>query len=161
MNRYQSPIIMSEEEKQDYRWEQYNSYIRTNRTTPKERKALRKWVASGHSVYENPGSRYICDQYPPQDYLEVYRQDREIKAALAGKSAAEAELYLKEYMGYETECPRENVSGQKKSAREHIHDLEHELFFLWEYLCSEGLWNEAKEYLEEHEADAIPFGYND
>lgn len=161
MNRYQSPVIMNEEEKQDYRWEQYNSYIRTYRTTPKERKLLRRWVASGHSVYENPGSRYICDQYPPLDYLDVYRQDQEIKAALEGKSPAEAELYLKEYMGYETVLPEETTYRQKKSAREHIHDLEHELFFLWEYLCSEGLWNEAKEYLEEHEQDEIPFGYEE
>lgn len=161
MDKYVSQIIMSEDEKQEYRWEQYNNYIRTYRTTPKERKLLRRWVASGHSVYETPGSRYICDQYPPQDYLDAYRQDQKIKAALEGKSVEEAELYLKEYMGYETERPEETAYRQKKSAREHIRDLEHELFFLWEYLCSEGLWSEAKEYLEEHEQDEIPFGYEE
>lgn len=95
------------------------------------------------------------------DYLDVYRQDQVIKAAIKGKSAAEAELYLKEYMGYEGERSEATASRQKKSAREHIRDLEHELFFLWEYLCSGGLWNEAKEYLEEHEQDEIPFGYED
>ena len=29
--------------------------------TPAEKRALRKWVASGHSVSESPGSKYICD----------------------------------------------------------------------------------------------------
>ena len=31
------------------------------------------------------------------------------------------------------------------------------LFFLWEYLASEGLQDEAREYLLEHEDDDIPF----
>ncbi len=31
------------------------------------------------------------------------------------------------------------------------------LFFLWEYLSSEGLQDEAREYLLEHENDDIPF----
>ena len=30
------------------------------------------------------------------------------------------------------------------------------LFFLWEYLASEGLQDEAREYLLEHEDDDIP-----
>lgn len=31
------------------------------------------------------------------------------------------------------------------------------LFFLWEYLASEELQDEAREYLLEHEDDDIPF----
>ena len=31
------------------------------------------------------------------------------------------------------------------------------LFFLWEYLASEGLQDEARDYLLEHEDDDIPF----
>ena len=36
--------------------------------TPAEKRALRKWVASGHSVSESPGSKYICDL--GMDFLE-------------------------------------------------------------------------------------------
>lgn len=31
------------------------------------------------------------------------------------------------------------------------------MFFLWEYLASEGLQDSAREYLLEHEDDDIPF----
>ena len=40
----------------------------------------------------------------------------------------------------------------------HIRKLEHDLFFLMDFLGENGLWQEAKEHLEEHEDDRIPFG---
>lgn len=35
--------------------------------------------------------------------------------------------------------------------------LGRELFFLWEYICSEGLAEEARDYLEENADNWIPF----
>ena len=66
--------------------------------TPAEKRALRKWVASGHSVGESPGSKYICDI--GMDFLDVYRADHEIAAAIRGKTKAEKIAYIKEYTGY-------------------------------------------------------------
>ena len=42
--------------------------------TPYEKRLLRNWVASGHSVHENAGSKYIClaGGSPPFDFLDVY-----------------------------------------------------------------------------------------
>ena len=40
----------------------------------------------------------------------------------------------------------------------HILRLEHDLYFLIDFISENGLWQEAKDYLEEHEDDAIPFG---
>ena len=43
---------------------------RTPMTGP-EKRALRKWVASGHSWRESPGSKYICDI--GMDFLQVFK----------------------------------------------------------------------------------------
>ena len=66
--------------------------------TPAEKRALRKWVASGHSAAESPGSKYICDI--GMDFLDVYRADHEIAAAIRGMTRAEKTAYIKEYTGY-------------------------------------------------------------
>ena len=79
-------------------------YEQTVPMTPAEKRALRKWVAAGNSVSENPGSRYVCSDgcYPPMDFLAVYRLDKELDKALKGKSKTEKEHYLKDYFGYES-----------------------------------------------------------
>ena len=69
--------------------------------TPYERRLLRKWVISGHSPRENPGSRYIClSGSEPYDFLDVYRMDREIRRDTKGMSAEQKEAYLKAYTGW-------------------------------------------------------------
>lgn len=73
--------------------------------TPAEKRALRKWVASGHSVGESPGSKYICDL--GMDFLDVYRADHEIAAAIRGKTKAEKIAYIKEYTGFVDPTPEE------------------------------------------------------
>lgn len=70
--------------------------------TPYEKRLLRNWVASGHSVHENAGSKYIClaGGSPPFDFLDVYRMDRKIRHDMKGMSEAEQEAYLKAYTGW-------------------------------------------------------------
>lgn len=41
--------------------------------------------------------------------------------------------------------------------RERIRRLETDLFCLWEYICTEGLTEEAREYLMENAEKGIPF----
>ena len=45
-----------------------------------------------------------------------------------------------------------------ETIRKHIQRLEHDLFYLMDFLGENGLWQEAKDHLEEHENDMIPFG---
>lgn len=67
-----------------------------------EKKLLRKWVMSGHSPYENPGSKYLFTlDTSSWDFLDVYRMDRDIRRDMKGMSKAEQTAYLKEEMG----CP--------------------------------------------------------
>lgn len=43
--------------------------------------------------------------------------------------------------------------------REHIRELEKKLFCLWGFICTEGLIEEAREYLEENADSDIPFDF--
>lgn len=66
-----------------------------------EKTLLRKWVMSGHSPRENPGSRYLClTETEPYDFLDVYRMDKEIRRDMKGMNKAEQKAYLMEYMGW-------------------------------------------------------------
>ena len=50
-----------------------------------EKTLLRKWVMSGHSPQDNPGSRYLyLTGSEPYDFLDVYRMDKEIRQAMRG-----------------------------------------------------------------------------
>lgn len=114
--------------------------------TPAEKRALRKWVAAGNSVSENPGSRYICSQgcEPPMDFLAVYRFDRELDTILKGKSKLEKDHYLKEYFGYES--PEEKLQKTEEQFRK----LQRESYYLWMFISAHGLWEEAREFLEDN-----------
>ena len=50
--------------------------------TPYEKRAVRRWVLSGHSVMDAPPSKYpyIHSHYPPPCFLDVYRTDKELDA---------------------------------------------------------------------------------
>ena len=153
--------------------------------TPAEKRALRKWVVSGHSVCEPRGSRYVFTSRD-QDFLDVYRMDREICRELRGQTKAEQEKYLKEYMGWNDDgddCgtdggffePDEEHPfgpGQENSfpfsppprekgrlEREHMerHRRDRELFHLWIFIANEGLQEEAREFLKENMDEPSPF----
>lgn len=81
--------------------------------TPYEKRALRRWVASGHSVMEPPPSKYACiyPSYPIPDFLEVYRTDKELDIATKGMSSEQRIAYLKEYVGHEDEIDYERKSS--------------------------------------------------
>ena len=79
--------------------------------TPYEKRALRKWVTSGHSPYENTGSKYLCiSSDAPYDFLDIYRMDRELEKETKGMTDAEKKAYLMEYMGWTDESDQESSS---------------------------------------------------
>lgn len=143
-------------------WDEYKDYVEKYPLTGYERRRLRAWVKGGHSVYETVESSYLPGPaYPPMDFIDAYRLDRELREAMKGMKRNEREQYLKDYIGYEDEPDQvaETPDEKLRRATKHIHRLEHELFYLWEYLSQEGLWSEAKAYLEESEDEEIPFGW--
>ena len=49
--------------------------------------------------------------------------------------------------------------GEAGRLRERIRWLEADLFCLWEYICMEGLVEDAREYLMENVGKGIPFDF--
>jgi hypothetical protein len=71
-----------------------------------EKTLLRKWVMSGHSPRQNPGSRYLCPgSHDDYDFLTLYRMDKEIQRDMKGMSKEEQKAYLMEYMGWRDDEP--------------------------------------------------------
>ena len=134
--------------------------------SPYEKRLLRKWVASGHSPAENPGSRYLCmSGSEPYDFLDVYRIDREIRHALKGKTPAGKEAYLKEYTGYVDPTPEEiermaAVKSTPPYVQRRYEKLCRQIFQLWDFLSEKRLQNEAQEYLEDHKDDEYPVDFS-
>ena len=124
--------------------------------TPYEKRALRRWVASGHSVMEPPPSRYAC----------VYRTDRELDAATKGMSKGEKTRYLQEYAGFSVEPDEERCSRGENArlhietpdkAKETIQKLRRELCYTWMFLMEEGLFQEAEEFVKSRMDEPTPF----
>lgn len=146
-------------EDQEYLWEEYRRYIKEVPMTRRERHELYQWVSKGHSISESPGSKYPPDKYPEPDFLDTIREDLEIEKELAGKTSSEQEQFLKDYIGYSDESIILPATDRLKEMKDHIGKIEHDLFYLWMYLSSEGLINEAQEFLRDFEEDPIPFGW--
>ena len=147
----------------DILWEEFREYTANNRMSSYERRILRNWVRSGHSVYDTVESRYLPGpSYPPMDFLDAYRLDRELSENMKGMTIAEKNSYLKSYTGYE-EPPAEVIAMNEakkntpKLIEDRVRHLERELFHLWEYIWQEGLGDEAREFMEEHKDEEIPF----
>ncbi len=131
--------------------------------TAYEKRALRKWVASGHSLRESPGSKYVFDI--GMDFLDVYRTDHEIAAAIHGKTPAEKEAYIREYTGYTEPSPTERerfeaVKATPVYVQKKYEKLFRKMLLLEDYLTKKGLWSDAKKYLEDHADDEIPTDFS-
>lgn len=123
----------------DERFAEYCDYIAANRLTTHERNLLREWLQAGHSVYETVESRYLPGPtYPPMDFIDAYRLDRSLGKALSGMDRDERISYLKAYTGYED-----------KPSSHYARHIEKELMLLWSFVASEGLRDEAHEYIED------------
>lgn len=136
-------------------------YERETPMTPYEKRVLRKWVASGHSVMETPPSRYACIHccYPPPSFLDVYREDKQLDAATKGMTKAEKASYLKAYAGFSEESEEERTRREEnqrlreqtpEAARKVIRTLQRRIFYLSTFLAEQGLSSEADEYLSDH-----------
>lgn len=75
-----SEYMRKEQEYQALLDEELKEYLKETKMTPKERKALREWVTTGHSVHEN-NAMAVCEGGYPIDFLDIYREDEYSRAA--------------------------------------------------------------------------------
>ncbi len=72
-------------------------YIKTVAMTDEEIGVLREWVSKGYSVHENP-----CDAEDGHgnylDFLDVYRDEKEIENTLDGMTEREKEAFINIYL---------------------------------------------------------------
>jgi len=91
-------FTMTEEEKREYIKEVNEGFMKKTPMTSEERKAVRSWMAEGHCILEPWDSPNLPGpMYPPYDFLDCYRLDREIERETAGMNRDEKIRYLKEY----------------------------------------------------------------
>ena len=70
--------------------------------TDEERAALYEWVEHGNSVHDN-GSMASYEGGRPMDFLDVYREEEEIRRTLDSLDGKEKEKFLRELRGEENE----------------------------------------------------------
>lgn len=153
-------------EVQELFWKEYEEYIAVTPMTCCERKLLREWVSSCHSVYHDPGSKYLPDRCYEIPFLDAYRKDRQIEEETRGMSAEERYEYIdKVYLGWDRPSPEDlrlQVAEQTtpQLIREQIKLLKRDMIHLWEFICQEGLADDAREYVEEHRSEEAIFEWS-
>lgn len=143
-------------EKRRFLKQELKEYEKTISMTEEERTALYEWVAAGNSVHEN-GSMASYEGGRPMDFLDVYREEEEIRSALASMSYEEGSKYLLEEYGIDrdgvmTPKPPTYEELKKKASR-----LYRTCFLYWEFLVANDLREEAYEYVREHIDEEWPF----
>ena len=126
-------------EKRQLLKQELREYEKVTPMTEEEREALHEWVAAGNSVHEN-GSMASYESGRPVDFLDVYREEEEIRRALDSMSYEEGSKYLLEEYGIDRD-------GR----------LYRTCFLYWEFLAANNLCEEAYEYVREHIDEEWPF----
>ena len=101
--KFNADLTASEKE---YLETQYNEYIKDRTMTDREHNALRKWVADGNSVYDNPMGLWN-DSFHPAEFLDVYRDEEYIDKHTQGMTVKERNRFAAEYYGFAT--PTDNI----------------------------------------------------
>ena len=143
-------------EKRQLLQQELREYEKVTPMTEEEREALHEWVAAGNSVHEN-GSMVSCESGRPVDFLDVYREEEEIRRALDSMSYEEGSKYLLEEYGID----RDGVTTPKPPTYEELKEKANRLyrtcFLYWEFLAANNLREEAYEYVREHIDEEWPF----
>ena len=101
--KFNADLTASEKE---YLEKQYSEYIKGRAMTARERNALKKWVADGNSVYDNPMGLWK-DSFTPAEFLNVFRDEEYIEDHTKGMSTEERNIFAAEYYGFAT--PTDNI----------------------------------------------------
>ena len=128
--------------------QELREYEKATPMTEEEREALHEWVAAGNSVHEN-GSMASYEGGRPIDFLDVYREEEEIRRALDSMGYDEGSKYLLEEYGID----RDGVTTPEPPTYEELKEKTNRLYktcFLYrEFLAANNLREEAYEYVRE------------
>ena len=91
-------MSVTKREKMDFLKKELKEYEKETPMTEKERKLLHEWVNEGHSVHANE-SYAVYEGGIPIDFLDVYREEEEIRQKLDSLSGEERERYLCDLRG--------------------------------------------------------------
>lgn len=126
-------------------------YEKATPMTDEEREALYEWVRSGRSVHDN-GS-YVCyEGGKPLDFLAVYREEREEFRRISAMGREDRKKYLREEYGIGRDAP------SYEELKDRMRILYKKCMLYWEFLVSNGLREEAEEYVQDHmDEEFLPF----
>lgn len=133
-------------DRQRFLQDELNTYEKTTQMNETERNALHEWVAAGNSVHENTCNaedghgNYI-------DFLDVYREEQDIRDTLSSMNAEEQEEYLAELRGEYT----------IKSLKKRLYELLYKTDVYENVLQRHNLIEEAETLIEEGYARARAF----
>lgn len=132
--------------RQRFLQEELNEYENHTPMNAEERKALHEWVAEGHSVHENT-SMAEDGHGNSVDFIDVYREEQEIRDTLSTVTSEEQEEYLAELRGEVT----------LKSLQKQFDELWYKASVYVYVLRKHGLMKEAEDMIEEGKARSKAF----
>lgn len=148
--------IEMRKEKKRFLESELREYERVTAMTEEERTVLREWVWEGHSVHEN-GAMAVHEGGRPVDFLDVYREEEQIRRALASMSYEEGSRYLLEGYGIVRDGKKDPAPLTYEELKEKARRLYRTCVLYWEVLVANDLRDEAYEYLQEHIDEELPF----
>lgn len=128
-------------DRQRFLQDELNRYEKSTPMNEAERKVLHEWVAAGNSVHENSCNaedghgNYI-------DFLDIYREEQDIRDTLSTMDDEEKEEYLAELRGEDT----------IKSLKKQLHELSYKSDVYEKVLRRHKLIEEAEALMEEGRA---------
>lgn len=144
-------------EKRRFLKQELKGYEKITPMTEEERAALHEWVAAGNSVHEN-GSMASYEGGRPVDFLDVYREEEEIRRVLGSMSYEEGSRYLLEEYGIDRDGVMTPGPPTYEELKRKANRLYRTCFLYWEFLVANDLREEAYEYVREHIDEEWPFG---
>lgn len=157
MNTYTNPI------NNPYFNEELARYENRRRLKPTEKLALYRWLSTGHRLQDAPQSRhlYLSDTPAGWDFIDVYRLDKEIDSDIRGMNRFQKADYFRTYFGYDgpdmqdEDLPFDD-DGLDLSNPDNQRMVKRKLFWMWEFITTEDLSEEAEEYIKEHMDQQTP-----
>lgn len=135
--------------------QELKAYEKVTPMTDDERKALHEWVKAGNSVHENPGMAHY-ENGRPMDFLDIYREEEELRNATASMTDEEIKEFLHREYGIDVEPKPE---PKPKPTYDELLAKANRLFRICllyrDVLFSNDLLDEAHEHIQEY-IDAEP-----
>ena len=144
-------------EKRRFLNKELKEYENVTAMTDQERTALREWVHAGNSVHEN-AAMAVYEGGRPLDFLEVYREEEELRRVLGSMSYEDGSKYLFEEYGIDRDGTMMPEAPSYEELKEKANRLSRTCFLYWEFLGARGLREEADEYVRKHIDEEWPFG---